>query len=320
MAQQNSSEEIDLGYLFGKLNSLLKGFVRGLFSILEFFKKYYIVVIVLVLVGFAYGYYKDSVAVKSYTNELLVIPNFESVDYLYDKVDAINLKIAAGDSIYLKHILDTNFRKIKSIEVEPVTDVYNFISKSRENIDIFRIIAEKQDFSDYLEDVAISKYFKYHRLKISVQGKKSSEKIVNDFITFLNENEHFNEYKKAFAETKDFEIKEHYNMVTQLDSLIKTSTSISKSNTSVAVSNNSDQHYLIERKRLILEDIYSLKMEQIDYANPIKVVNADYNLEIKQFLAISNKIKYPIYLLMLFFLTFLIFNLFKNLKKYANSN
>jgi hypothetical protein len=319
MSQNNTSEEIDLGYLFKKTNNFVKSVFRSFFLVLAFFKKYFIIVLVLIILGFVYGFYKDTIALKTYNNELIVIPNFESVDYLYDKVEAINLKIKAGDTIYMQHILDTNFNKLGTIKIEPIIDFYNFISKSRENIDIFRIVSEKQDFKDYMEEFANSKYYKYHRMSVSIEGAKSSEKIVDDLMTFLNDNEHFSAYQKIFNETKDREISEFYKMITQIDTLIYASATSKNTPASVEVVTNNDQHFLLDRKRQVLEDLVKLKMEQLDYTEPIKLVNADYNLTNERFLNFSNKVKYPIYLVFLFSAFFFILYMIKNLKRYANS-
>ncbi len=129
MAQQNSSEEVDLGYLLKKSNDIFKGFARAILKIIDFFKKHFIILIVIILIGFGFGLYKDYNEVKSYNNELIVIPNFGSVDYLYDKVEALNSKIASKDTIYLKQILGANYSKLNLIEIEPIVDLYNFISE-----------------------------------------------------------------------------------------------------------------------------------------------------------------------------------------------
>src|SRR5690606_11706074 len=178
MAQQNTSEEVDLGYLFRKSNNFLKLVARALFQAIDFLKKYFIVLIVLIILGFAYGYYKDYNSAKTYETEIIVIPNFESVDYMYGRAEAINLKIAQGDSIYLKTIFGNDFEKIRAIELSPIVDIYNFISKSYRNFDVLRLIAENQDFSKYAEDLATSKYYKYHRMNISILGNDASEIIV----------------------------------------------------------------------------------------------------------------------------------------------
>lgn len=319
MAQHNSSEEIDLGYLLKKFNDFFKSAVRSFFLVLDFFKKYIIIVIALVIIGFGLGYYKDSNQIKTYNNEVMVIPNFESVDYLYDKVETLNIKIAAGDSLFLKPIFGANYRQLNLIEIEPIVDIYNFISKSRENIDILRILAQNQDFSDYIEDLSTSKYYKYHRMKVSISGKEFSEKVISDLLAYLNSNEHFNKYQDVYKEMKGYDIEEHYKMIAQVDSLVKASTTMYNSSSNVSVNSNADQHYLIERKRLLIEDLYQLKMEMLDYTAAIKVVNIDYNLKPKKFLEISKKIKYPILLVLLFSLAFFVIYIFKNLRRYSES-
>lgn len=317
MAQQNSSEEVDLGYLFKKSNDFLKGIVRGLFLIFDFFKKYFIVIIILILIGFAFGYFKDKGSVELYNNEILIIPNFESVDYLYDKAETINSKIASKDTVYLKNIFGDNFRSVGGVSLEPIIDIYNFVSKSRQNIDVLKIISQSQDFSEYVEDMSTSKYFKYHRLNLSIVGKEHSVAIVDSFLNYLNQNKHFANYKNTLKITKDFQVKEYYFMLTQIDSIIKANTR-NNINSSVTVNTISDQSELIEKKRQLLAELQNLEMEQIDYSSIIKMVNAEYNIHPETFLDISNKIKYPLILVFLFSLVFFIFYIFKSLKKYVD--
>ncbi|MBG42485.1 MAG: hypothetical protein CL530_00785 [Aequorivita sp.] len=320
MAQQNSSEEVDLGYLLKKSNDIFKSIARAILNIIDFFKRYFIIVIILIIVGFGIGLYKDYNNVESYNNELIVIPNFGSVDYLYDKVEALNSKIASKDSIYLKQVLDTNFSKLNLIEIEPIVDLYNFISESRQNIDILKIISQNQDFSEYVENMATSKYYKYHRMQISIKGKKSTQKIIDDLFTYFNENKHFQEYQKIYKKTKDIEVQEHYVMVAQLDSLIKSNYTIKKEGSSVSVSNNADQYNLVEKKRQIIDNLQRLEIQQNDYTVPIKRVSVNYNLEPERLLNISNKVKYPLLLVFLFSFIFFILFIFKSLKKYANAD
>src|SRR5690606_24972696 len=105
----NQTEEIDLGYLFKKAGDIFKNCVKILFQIIAFFLKYKFIVIALIVIGFAYGYYKDSNAKKSYSNQGIVIPNFESVDYLYNSIENLNTKIRQADTLFLQKVLDTNF-------------------------------------------------------------------------------------------------------------------------------------------------------------------------------------------------------------------
>lgn len=319
MTQHSSSEDVDLGYLLKKSNDIFKSIARGILMVLDFFKRFFIVVIILILLGVGYGLYKDYNAVKSYNNELLVIPNFGSVDYLYDKIDALNSKIVSRDSIFLKQVLGSNYSQINVIEIEPIVDLYNFISESRQNIDILKIISQNQDFSEYVENMATSKYYKYHRMQISIKGKESSEKIIEDLFKYFNNNEHFQTYQKIYKQTKDIEVQQHFVMIAQLDSLIKANYTVQKQGSSVTVSNNADQYNLVEKKRQIIDNLQRLQIQQNDYSVPIKRVSANYNMEPERLLDISNMVKYPLLLIISFSLIFLVLFIFKSLKKYADA-
>lgn len=320
MAQQESTEEIDLGYIFRKSNNFFKRIIRGFFLILDFFKKYFIIIIVLLIIGFVYGYYKDINDKTNYNNEVIVIPNFESADYLYAKVEAINNKISRGDTLYLQGILDTNFRKLKKIKIEPISDIYNFISKSSRNFDVLRLISEKKDITEYMDDFTISKYYKYHRMDISIVGNDVSEKIISDLFSYLNENEHFKQYQKIYLENNTLKIQEHYKMISQIDSVLMANSRISTTAASVSITNSTDLFDLIDRKRQLLGTLLDLKTEEVDFGTPIKIVSADYNLKPKKFLTISNKIKYPLFLIFVFSMVFLLIYIINNLKRYSNSD
>ncbi len=318
MEKNKSSEEIDLGYLFRKSNDFLKSIVRSFFLIIAFFKRHAIVLIVIIAVGFAFGFYKDYNAVEVYNNKLIIIPNFQSVDYLYDKVDAINSKIKIGDSVYLKSIVGKQYRELKSIKLEPIVDIYNFLSnKDNRNFDVFRALTEKKDISEFLEDMSTSKYYKYHSMDILIKGDTSSEKIVKDLIAFLNQNEHFAEYQDIFKNSNQLEISEHYKMLAQVDSLVSSSSAVSGSNANIAINNTTNLFSLIQQKREILKEIVQLKMQQVDYSAPIREVSANYNLETKRFLNISNKIRFPILLVLAFCGVYLFLYLLRKLRSYA---
>lgn len=303
LEHKNQSEEIDLSLLTKKLNNALKKSIILIFGALGVFIKYKIIVAILVIIGFAYGFYKDKTTQKIFYNKVIVIPNFGSVDYLYEKVEALNAKVVARDSVYLKTILGPNYGNLRKIEIEPIVDIYNFAAQSRENIDIFRILFQNQDLSEFVEDMTTSKYYKHHNLNFSISGIDSSEKIVNDILTYFNENEHYKLYKDEIRENTDFLLKENLKMIAQIDSILQSATYVSKSKelaSSFSINDNGDLGALIYRKELILNDRVSLIQENIDQFEIIKTVSANYNLMPTDTFIISNKIKYPLLLILLF--------------------
>src|SRR5690606_10205246 len=214
MAQQNSSEEVDLGYLFKSIGEFFKKLARLLFLVVAFVRKYILIIIGIIIIGVIFGYFLDRNSVNVYENRLIVIPNFESIEYLYDKTDELNFKIQSGDSLYLKEIFGDKYKAVKKIEIEPIVDIYNFITKSRENIDVFRILFENQDMKEFVDDMTTSKQYKYQKLKVFIHGKESKD-LLEKLLSFLNENEHFKQYQDAYMQNTSKRLSETDKMINQ---------------------------------------------------------------------------------------------------------
>src|SRR5690606_37770321 len=180
--------EIDLGHLFGKLTDLFRSFVRALFLVITFFVKYIIVIVALIITGVVGGYFMDKDDTEVYNNELIVIPNFESTQYFYDKVNSISVTINSRDSVFIKKIFGPNYKYVKHIEAEPIVDIYRLASGSRERVDLFKALTEKQDITDYVQDPQNFQYFKYHHLTIKIKGKMHSKEIIDATLNYLNDN------------------------------------------------------------------------------------------------------------------------------------
>jgi|SRR5690554_442116 len=317
MAQQNTSEEIDLGYLFKKSNDFIRSFVRAIFQVLAFYVKYWIILLVLVLLGWGYGYYVDSNSKKTYINEGIVIPNFESVDYLYKNINFLNNKIRQNDTTFLKNVFPSGYDRVNAIEIEPISDIYNAMTKSREQIDVFRILFQNQDLDKFVNDITTSKYFKYHKVSFVISGNQNTESVISDVLTYWNSNEHFRNYEKIYKENAELQAFEYRKMISQVDSIIQSYTSRTKdevSNSGVIITENSNLHSLLERKEEIMNQLLEVELKQSDYTSVIKLVMMDYNVAEK---SLSKKIKYPIYLIALFSFLFLILHLFGRLKRYS---
>ena len=317
MAEQNHTEEIDLGYLLNKVNRFFKRMVRGLFLAISFFLKYWIIVLVLLIVGIGYGYYLDSQKKITYINEGIVIPNFESVDYLYKNIEYLNEKINERDTIFLKTMSPSAYNNLRNIEIEPISDIYNMMTKSREQIDVFRILFQNQDIENFVTDLTTSKYFKYHKISFTTIGEKHhSKEIIDAIFNYWDTNEHFVAYKEVYKQNIDFQVKEHKKMIAQIDSIINAvTTNSSVPNSGVVISENSNFHFLLERKKALLDELLEVELKQEDYDTVVRLVNMDYNIVENPIL--SNKVKYPLIFIFIFSFFFFMLFLFKRMKRYA---
>ncbi len=250
---------------------------------------------------------------------MIVIPNFESVEYLYDKTDELNFKIQSGDSLYLKEIFGEKYKAVKKIEIEPIVDIYNFTTKSRENIDVFRILFENQDMKEFVDDMTTSKQYKYQKLKVFIHGKDSKD-LLEKFLGFLNENEHFKEYQEIYIQNTSKRLSETDKMITQADSVIKAITSTSTStnpNPPVYASFNNDFYSIFRYKDVLLKDKLELLKKSKDEVAIIKPVSINYNILEGGFASLKNIIKIPMLLFLLFSFIFFLRFVYLGLKRIA---
>lgn len=323
MEQHNSNtqvEEVDLGYLFSKIGDFFKGIVKAIYSVIAFFVKFWIVTVVLLVVGFALGYYLDSTKTEVYDNTVIVIPNFESVDYLYESVEEINSKIAFNDSLYLKEALGPRFRNLRKIKIEAIPDIYNFVAQSREHIDVFRILFENQELEEFIEDVPTSKNYKYHKLNFRIAGKESQE-LIEAFLEDINNNEHFLAYKEAYTENNQLQLAETAKMLAQIDSAVMHATSIQQGGDIDQYISMGDNRLdmLLFRKQEIMDNRLKLQKKKRDQTATVKVVARNYNVIDTELFSLSNKLKIPLLLIFLFGLVFFIRYLFKEMKSIAEA-
>ena len=118
---QNSSDEIDLGQL---LQMIGKGFNKlGIFflHVFLYFKKNALILAALVVLGGAAGYGLKYVTSEKMQLDVIVRPNLESKDYLYDVISEIESNIRTKNASFFKEI-DISIEDLKGFEIsiEPV--------------------------------------------------------------------------------------------------------------------------------------------------------------------------------------------------------
>lgn len=321
MAQHNQ-DEIDLGYLFRRISGFFKSLVRLLFMVISFFIKYIIVIVILIIVGVGIGYYLDSSETKVYKNELIVIPNFESTQYFYDKVDALLAKIKDGDSVFMSKTIGPHYKALRKVEAKPIVDIFTFASMSRERVDLFKALTDKQNIPDYIKDPQNFQYFKYQHLTVNIKGKENSEEIINNLVKYLNDSAHFREYMEVGRSNTLFRIATSEKMISQIDTILKATAQVEemkRTTPSVLVNDNSQLNDLFESKERLLYNLLRLNMQKVDEQNIIKVASINYNVLDTTGINISNKVKIPLLLILLFSGFFFMIHLYKKMKLIAEN-
>jgi uncharacterized membrane protein len=316
------AEEIDLGYFFRGISNFFRGIARLIFMMINFFKRKIIWIVLLIITGVVLGYFKDNMSSPMYQNRLIVVPNFESVDYLYEKIEEINLKRKNGDSLFIQQFTGGNWKRFAKIEIEALPDIYNFVTKNREQLDAFRILFENQELSDFLEDDMTSHSFKYHKLNFFVGGSGAQD-VVEKMMAFINDNDFYKGYQEVYQKNTRKSIEEAGDMVEQIGAVMDAFSYVPQgpdANQAVMVNSNSDMMDVAEYQQLLLKDKLALEKQLLDQTQIIRVASAHYNIIKKGIFSFSRKIQYPILLVLLFSLAFFVRYLFNSLKKFAEHN
>lgn len=321
----HSNEEVELGFLFKTVGNFFRKIIKLLFLIIAFFQKYFIINLILLVAGVVIGYFldKDSDYVPTYENHVIVIPNFESVDYFYESIEGLNSKIRSNDTVYLNSILGNDSNLLRGVQIEPIVDIYNFASQSQQQIDVFRILFQNQELSEFVTDMTTSKYFKYHRMNFSIHGNSRSEEVVQKVLDYFSNNTHFKEYQEISRANTELLIEENAKMIEQVDSLMQAAISYANkkdANQSVFINDNSDLGMLIYRKQDILEKRLDLLKQRKDEVVVIKKVSGDYNILKKGLFSFSNKVKLPLQLILIFSMIFFVRFVYKELKSISENN
>ena len=100
----NGSDEIDLGQLFKMIGNAFNSVFRGFLRFFLYLKRNALIIIGLAVLGVAVGFGLKQVISKKMKIEVIVRPNLESKEYLYDVVDEIQANIEAKNEDFFKEL------------------------------------------------------------------------------------------------------------------------------------------------------------------------------------------------------------------------
>lgn len=315
----NVNDEIEMSVFINGIKRFFVGLLKLIFQALSFYKKYIIVVLILVIGGGIGGYYMDNNNLKNYRNEVIVIPNFESTEYLYDAVEMVNSKIKNKDAAFFTKIKIEGYLSLREITIKPVTDVYDMVKQQKSNLDVFKIMTEKGDMPKVLADLTTGRHFKFHKISIFEKGSSYGNKNIKALLDFLNDNAYYNNYGKALRESLNKKIEKNNEMIAQIDSLLS---SYSKSKigasgeSKISINQNTQINDLVLTKESLIMDIRKIQLELIDNQNVIQEV-CTVNDIIEERILSNKTMSLPFLLLMAFSGVFFLRYLFNKLKAVA---
>lgn len=304
--QDNSEQEIDIFQLSKSIGGFFNRISAMIFRSIYFFVHNWIIVLILVILGFGLGWFLDSHK-KKFENQVIVTPNFGSVDYLYSKIDLIDSKIRENDTIFLKSVVGIhNPKELKGIEIKAIADVYNFINNKPENFELIKLMAEDGEIKKVLEENLTSKNFTYQTIFLFTNKKTSQENIIEPLLKYLNESTYFRKVQKEVYQNIQYKMKQNDTIIKQIDRVLdnfsKTASSSTKSDKLIYYNENTQLNEIIKTKNELIIEQGNHKLELISFDKTIKENSITTNLEIKTPIYFRFKILIPLLLLLFYIL------------------
>lgn len=308
MANQTNTtdnRELDLGKVSRKMKAYIVRANDSLFNVVLFVKKYWIVLILLIVAGVLLGIRSESTS--SYEHQVIVQPNFGSTDYLYGEVEMITNKLKQRDTVFLAGTGINKSHKLGKLTVEPVVDIYSFMTDpamTREDNDrkyqVFKIIAEGSDIEKTVENEMTSKDYKYHLITISTNKPGTREEIVKPLMDYLNSNPYYKKMQAEYINNLNLKIAANDSTISQIDGILNDFSKNTGGGAGLVFKDNTSLNEVIEMKNELIREQERNRLDRINFTDIMTDRGTVMNIKVYSLIVSLMKYIYPVLFVMLF--------------------
>ena len=318
MSTTSQEQEIDLSQIGKSISKVFQNIVNTCFDLLFFIQKKIIIIVALFILGVGLGIYLDKE--PNYTSDIVVIPNFGSNEYLYDKVNLISLKLKEKDEAFFKAIGISNIKDFNSIDIQPVTGIYNFINSEsqKENFELIKLMAEDGDVEKIIKDDVTSRNYYLHNINIKTTIAYDKKDLIEPILKYLQQTEYFTKLQKVYQSNLVEKVEANKLLIAQIDQIILSLTQ-NKNGGGVTISQDSGLSELIQKKDQLIYENQTLSIHKLEYDKVIK--DQDISLNQMNTKGVNNKMKIilPFLFVSLFLLGYWFSQAYKQQKKRIQS-
>ena len=309
----NSSEEIDLGQLLKMMKRGLDTMFTAFLKLFLYLKKNFIILSILVVIGVIAVLVLNQFVPEKLKTEVIVKPNFESKNYLYDVVQEIDANIQERDTLFFKN-LGINIKDLNgfSVTIEPIEEKSD--KAKLENDLKFLELLQKFQGDGLVLDVFRAEILKKsaftHRITFFYKDALKGDITVKKFVEYINTNKYFNDLKKIYTENAISKIKSNEALIVQIDELITNYTknlgeSSGRTSEGTLVLDNEkslDIPGLLNLKNGLIKEIERKKLELVEQQDVINIINLGKSQQVTSTFFSKRIVAIPTYFVLTFFL------------------
>ncbi|WP_422858209.1 hypothetical protein ACOKFD_12400 [Flagellimonas sp. S174] len=277
----NTSDEIDLGQLFQMIGRGFNKLGIGFLRLFLYLKRRAFILGGLILLGLGIGYGLNQITEEKKKIEVIVKPNLDSKNYLYDVIDEIQSNIKSKDTSFFKSLdIPTDNLGQYEIAVEPIEGKKD----KKEDFEFLELLEKFQnnsDFSDLLRSEMLKNSVINHRIIITFKNPKDGQLFAKKILEYINDVEFFNRLLKTSNENASSRIKQNEFLIQQIDIIIANYTKSiledkgQSADNTISLDNEKpmDVTGLFELKNKLIENSERKKLEMQIRNEPITVLN-----------------------------------------------
>lgn len=298
---------------------------------LLFVQKNIILIGAAIIVGGIGGFFLDQITPVKYISRMVVEPNFNSVQQLYNNIEFYNDLAKAKDSVALATALNITEHEAASVK-EIFVDSYSDENQKIQLFDKFisgldTTTVKAIDFENYLENFN-SLDARFHQISIISTDNRVAKKAQPAIINSISVNEYFKLQKKINDENLDLQEEIYKKQLVELDSLQSLYRTVmvkeadkpmqgTNINLAEGVDSQGRELALIQEKDILKEKMVELNEERANKSTIVNVIS-DFPTRGVELKGIWNSYKFilPVALLGLVFGVLALLELNRYLKSY----
>jgi hypothetical protein len=320
--QPETSDEIDLGQLFQLIGRGFRSLFRGFLSIYLYFKKNFFWLAGLVVLGGLTGFIVNQLVDERQKLDVIVTPNLDTRNYLYDVVAEVQADIKARDTAFFRS-LDMDFKAMEGFELEvaPLKVERQNSPGSTQMLETLKDFRNSEAIAEMVREELSEQITRDQRLTFYFKNPEIGAPYAGKVLEYINSNPYYQQLLEIQRTNAAERIERNDSLVRQIDLLINTYTDkLASEQTSpegrLILENQEslDIPSLFEQKNRLIRDIETKRLELEREKEPITVVNFGKPHKVTKPLFRKNLILFPL----LFLGAFLLVSLIRYLNRKAS--
>lgn len=282
----NTTDEIDLGQLLELIKKGFKDLGNFFLRVFIYLKRNAFKLLGLIVIGLAISFGLNQIISKKLQTDVIVRPNFESKNYLFDVVEEVAANIKSRNQLFLEEMnLSAEDLEGFSIEVIAIEDEENETDEAVLNemkyLEVLQNLKDESFVIDILRSELSEKSVIDYKISFTYKDPAKGPGIVEKLMKYINTNDYFNQLKTTYQENATARIEKNSQLIAQIDQLVENYSKAllaekQKSGTGVVYmekENTLNVPSLLDLKNTLLKEIEVKRLEMAQQTGILSILN-----------------------------------------------